>query len=83
MEAQAAGRPVVMLRTRSAEKILDPGVTGLLASDRDEFAVQLAHLLVDLKRCEQMGDAARAWSSTHFSMESYVRRIEGFLRNDG
>jgi glycosyltransferase involved in cell wall biosynthesis len=80
MEAQAAGRAVVMLRTPSADRILDPGRTGLLASDLEEFAQQLAGLIGDRERCERMGRAARAWSAEHFSMESYVHRIEHFLR---
>ena len=69
-----------MLWTPSAERILDSGRTGLLASDLDDFANQLESLIVDEERCEQMGRAARAWSGEHFSMESYVHRIEHFLR---
>jgi len=80
MEAQACGRAVVMLRTTSAEMIIDAGTTGLLAADRDEFTELLGALVADRSRCRAMGDAARARSKARFSLAAQVRRIEAALR---
>ena len=79
LEAQASGRPVVTMRTGSAQATVDEGQTGLLARDMDEFRARLAELLVDRERCEAMGRAARQYVASHHSVEVRTRQLESLL----
>jgi glycosyltransferase involved in cell wall biosynthesis len=79
LEAQACGRPVVTMRTSSAEVTVADGRTGLLASDLDEFAQHLETLVRDRERCERMGRAAREYVETHHSLELRVKQIEDLI----
>jgi glycosyltransferase involved in cell wall biosynthesis len=79
MEAQYCGRPVVTLRTRSAEITVQDGRTGLLANDLDEFRAHLATLCGDPSRCDAMGAAARAYIATTHSIETRLGQIEELL----
>jgi glycosyltransferase involved in cell wall biosynthesis len=80
LEAQSCGRPVVTTRTRSAEMTVDPGRTGLLASDREEFAEQMGTLARDRMLCQEMGAAAQEYVERAHSMEARVRQIEDLIR---
>jgi glycosyltransferase involved in cell wall biosynthesis len=80
LEAQACGRPVVTLRTESAELTVDAGRTGLLAGDLDEFRAQLAALLGDGARCEEMGQAAREYVTAFHSIDLRARSVEELLQ---
>lgn len=79
LEAQASGRPVVTMRTGSAEATVDDGRTGLLAGNVDEFRARLGELLGDRERCEAMGRAAREYVTRHHSLEVRVRQLEALL----
>ncbi len=79
LEAQYCGRPVVTMRTRSAEITVEDGRTGLLAKDLDDFRAHLAALAGDRARCEVMGQAAREYIERHHSIETRVRQIEELL----
>lgn len=79
LEAQASGRPVVTMRTGSAETTVDDGRTGLLAGDVYEFRAQLAELLRSPERCERMGRAAREYVMKHHSLDVRVRQLESML----
>jgi glycosyltransferase involved in cell wall biosynthesis len=79
LEAQAAGRPVVTLRSRSAELIVDDGKTGLLADDPAGLEARLAELASDRERCARMGQAAREYVAANHSLETRVRQIEELL----
>jgi glycosyltransferase involved in cell wall biosynthesis len=79
LDAQACGRPVVAMRTESAELLVDDGRTGLLAADIDEFREQLTTLAGDRARCEAMGQAARAYVAAVHSIDARARQIEEFL----
>jgi glycosyltransferase involved in cell wall biosynthesis len=80
LEAQASGRPVVTMRTGSAEATVDDGRTGLLARDDREFRAQLAELLANRERCERMGRAARDYVARHHSLEVRISQLEASLR---
>jgi glycosyltransferase involved in cell wall biosynthesis len=80
LEAQASGRPVVTMRTRSAETTVEDGRTGLLARDLDEFRARLEELLGDRERCEGMGRAAREYVARHHSLEVRLAQLESMLR---
>ena len=79
LEAQACGRPVVTMRTRSGELTVDAGRTGLLADTLEEFGSQLARLASDRARCASMGRAARQFISDFHSIDVRVRQIEELL----
>ena len=79
LEAQTFGRPVVTLRSRSAELIVENGKTGLLADDLTDLVARLAELATDRERCAVMGHAAREYVAEHHSIETRVREIEKLL----
>lgn len=79
LEAQAAGRPVVTMRTGSAETTVEDGRTGVLARDLDEFRARLEELLGDRERCEAMGRAAREYVARHHSVEVRLQQLESLL----
>jgi glycosyltransferase involved in cell wall biosynthesis len=79
LEAQACGRPVVTMLTRSGELTVNAGETGLLAETMEEFASQLGALASDRPRCAAMGRAARQFIADFHSMDVRVRQIEELL----
>ena len=79
VEAQAAGRPVAAMQTRSDQLVIDEGRTGLLAKDLQEFRVHIAILARDRARCESMGQSAREYIVQSHSLDSRVRQIEAML----
>jgi glycosyltransferase involved in cell wall biosynthesis len=83
LEAQASGRPVVIMRTGSAEVTVQDGRTGLLARDVHEFRAQLAELLGNKARCEAMGRAAREYVAKHHSVDVRTRQLEAALLGPG
>ena len=83
MEAQACGRPVITMHTRSAELIVEPGRTGLLAKDLEEFQACMAALSSDRSRCDSMGQAARDYIAKFHSIEARARQIEEMLVGRG
>jgi glycosyltransferase involved in cell wall biosynthesis len=82
VEAQACGRPVVTMKTQSAQLWIHHGVTGLLAADVDEFRSHLGALLSDPERREAMGRAAYENFAAHHSMEHQMDRIEALLSGE-
>lgn len=79
LEAQACGRPVVTMRTGSAEITVDDGRTGLLAADLDEFREHIAALTADPARCESMGTAAREYFLDRHSIAVRAQLFERWL----
>jgi glycosyltransferase involved in cell wall biosynthesis len=82
LEAQACGRPVVTMRTQSAELTVDEGKTGLLADDLDQFRAELEALVADRARCESMGRAARRFIADRHSTEAFARQLDDWLGAD-
>jgi glycosyltransferase involved in cell wall biosynthesis len=80
LEAQACGRPVLTMRTPSAELTVANGRTGILADDVTDFSRQLASLAGDRVRCERMGRAARAYVTSRHSIDCRAEQIERALR---
>lgn len=76
LEAQAYGRPVVAMRSPSAEMTIEEGRTGLLADGLADFARQLGHLAADRARCKTMGVAAREYIARSHSIDVRAAEIE-------
>lgn len=79
MEAQACGRPVIAMRTNSAELTVDPGRTGLLANNPGEFGALMATLAADRDRCDVMGKAGPDYIAKFHSLETRLDQIEEML----
>jgi glycosyltransferase involved in cell wall biosynthesis len=79
LEAQACGRPVVTMRTGSAEVTVDEGGTGLLADDLDEFRDHITTLATNRELCASMGAAARAYFARNHSIEVRAEALERWL----
>jgi glycosyltransferase involved in cell wall biosynthesis len=80
LEAQASGRPVLTMRTPSAELTVADGRTGILADDVTDFSRQLASLAGDRVRCERMGRAARDYVTSRHSIDCRAEQIERAMR---
>jgi glycosyltransferase involved in cell wall biosynthesis len=82
IEAAAQGTPTVAFREAGgvSESVLD-GVTGLLASDPDDFVARIALLLRDDEQRRQLGEKAREhadqfdWEHTTDSFEAVLQRV--------
>jgi glycosyltransferase involved in cell wall biosynthesis len=79
LEAQACGRPVVTMQVHSAQSVIEPGHTGLLAKDPKGFEAHLSTLVQDRSRCEELGREGPAYIARFFSIEDRVRQIEDLL----
>lgn len=79
LEAQAHGRPVVTMRTRSGEVTVDEGKTALLADDIEGFRGLVAELAADPARCDSMGRAAREYIERNHSIDVRAGQIEALL----
>ena len=79
LEAQACGRPVVTMRTPSAEITVRAGQTGLLASDLEEFRQAIRALSAGREQAQRMGDAAARYIAEHHSLDMRLERIERLL----
>lgn len=79
LEAEAAGRAVVTMDTDLAQITTEPGRTGLLAKDLQDFQTHLLALATDRGRCEEMGRAAGAFVARSYSIEVRAAQIEQLL----
>jgi hypothetical protein len=79
LEAQGCGRAVVTMRTPCAERTIDPGRTGLLATNLEEFRDHVAALANDRARCEWMGRAAQEYVEKFHCREARITQIEDLL----
>jgi glycosyltransferase involved in cell wall biosynthesis len=79
VEAQAAGRPVVVMRSPATETIVLDQQTGLMADDLQQFTDYMASLATNRQRCAAMGEAAREYIAAYHSSETRVKQIEALL----
>jgi len=81
IEAAALGAPIAAMDTGGTRDILHAGVTGLLSTDSDGFARDLARLAADERLRASLGAAARADVQMRFAAPSVVERIEQVYRS--
>ena len=79
VEAQACGRPVVSMQNSRSLAMVDPGRTGLLAKDLDEFQAHLLALVQDRNRCQEMGRAGPAFVARSLTVDVRARQVEELL----
>lgn len=77
LEAQAAGLPVLSVKTRGVPDIVQHGVTGWLTEDdsADSLAAALQHLLKQAGTRAEMSRAAKAHVARHLSMTAAQERL--------
>jgi glycogen synthase len=80
LEAAALGTPIAAMDTGGTKDILHDGTTGLLSTDPQGFADQLARLGDDERLRSALGAAARVDVHTRFSATSVVKRVEAVYR---
>ncbi len=81
LEAQAVGRPVVVVNEGGLPETVLPDATGIVADPDPEplaQALQMAWNLPDRGRA--MGGAGREWVSSRFSVETCGQDLETALR---
>lgn len=76
IEAAAAGRPVVSTAVGGVPELIQNGITGLLAVDRDALAAAIAGLLGDTGDRVSMGERARERVQERHSAEALAARLE-------
>jgi glycosyltransferase involved in cell wall biosynthesis len=76
VEAAALGVPVAAIDTGGTRDIVHHGVTGLLSSDEDGCARDVARLVSDSELAGRLGAAARAHADAQFDATAVVNRVE-------
>lgn len=85
VEAQLAGRPVVVARTQGLVETLVDGVTGLVVEPGDPAALAdaLERLATDWAATVAMARAARADARTRFAPDRYRREVADLVEEVG
>jgi glycosyltransferase involved in cell wall biosynthesis len=81
IEASALGVPIAAMDTGGTRDIIKPGETGLLSTDPEGLARDLARLAGDERLRAALGAAARADARARFSTDSVVGRVEQVYRS--
>lgn len=81
IEAAALGTPIVAMDTGGTSDILTHRVTGLLSTDVDGFAHDLAELATDERLRVALGQAAQADVHKRFAATAVVEQIEHVYRS--
>jgi|SRR5581483_9269435 alpha-1,3/alpha-1,6-mannosyltransferase len=82
VEAMAARRPVVAVKSGRPLEIVVDGVTGFLAPPAAEaFAAAIARLVSDPAAADHMGEAGRRRVRGQFSLAAFAERLEAIVRD--
>jgi glycosyltransferase involved in cell wall biosynthesis len=81
LQYMAAGRPVVASPVGVNPEIVDPGVTGFLATTPDEWRTALARLRGDPALRARMGEAGRRRLEAGYSLDLAEPRLRDLLRS--
>jgi phosphatidylinositol alpha-1,6-mannosyltransferase len=81
LEAMAARLPCIGSTSDAAGEVIEDGRSGFLVdrTRRESLAARLVQLLTDPPLRERMGEAGRERLRTHFSYETFARRLRGHL----
>ena len=77
IEAQIAGKPVIVSDAGGIPEMVEHGVTGILfpAGHTQMLCANLDHLLTDETYREFLGSNARKWSLNHWSLDNWVNNL--------
>ena len=81
IEGSALGVPIAAMDTGGTRDIIKPGETGLLSTDPEGFARDLARLAGDERLRAALASAARVEARARFSTDSVVGRVEQVYRS--
>jgi len=83
LESMACGVPVIATRVSDNAQIIPDGRAGYLITPGDDAALceRICQLLEDEARRRQMGQAARAWVESEFSIERLVEKTTRVYRD--
>lgn len=78
LEAMQASKPVVAFRSGGIPEWLRDGETGVLIEpgDRENLARQLSHLLADVDRRRELGEAGHNRAQTEFTLDDHIADVE-------
>ncbi|HVF99858.1 MAG TPA: glycosyltransferase [Chloroflexia bacterium] len=78
LEAMSSGCPVVATEVGGVGGVVQSDRTGLLvpAEDPDALAQAILRCLNNPQEAQQRAGAAREWAHRHYSMETWVRKLE-------
>ena len=77
IEAQIAGKPVIVSDAGGLPEIVEHGVTGLVSSagDVEDLCNNLELLLKDEMYRKELGSNAKKWGMTHWSLDKGVQNV--------
>jgi alpha-1,3/alpha-1,6-mannosyltransferase len=82
VEAMAARRPVVAVKSGGPLEIVADGETGVLAPpDAQAFAAAVARLICDPAAADRMGKAGRRRVGGQFSLAAFAERLQAIVRD--
>jgi alpha-1,3/alpha-1,6-mannosyltransferase len=82
LEAMAAGRPVVAVKSGGPRETIRHGETGLLCGPTpDAFAAALYELIVNPALAQRMGRAGRMHVGRSFSLRAFGERLNGIIES--
>ncbi len=82
LEAMSLGKPVIASDIGGVQEIIEDGVTGLLVEPNQpgQITEKVLYLLNDPQSCERIGQRAKEFVNTKFSMKNYVLDMEEACR---
>lgn len=80
LEAMAAGRPVVAMKSGGPRETIQHGKTGLLCEPTPEaFAMAVHELIVNPALAQRLGQAGRVHVDRFFSLRAFGERLNGII----
>lgn len=78
-EAMAVGVPIIGLATTEMPGVIRNGVSGYVYSDVDQMVGRMRELCVQPDRARSLGEGAKRYAATHFSLARFARDWDAAL----
>jgi glycosyltransferase involved in cell wall biosynthesis len=77
IEAQIAGKPVIVSDAGGLPEMVEHGTTGLIspAGEESSLCLHLDHLLTHEEFSETLGSNAQKWAIVHWSLDTAVKNV--------
>ncbi|MBL7069181.1 MAG: glycosyltransferase [Candidatus Omnitrophica bacterium] len=79
LEYMAVGRPVIASKTGEARYIVNNGINGFLAADKDEFVYYMEELIKDPSRIKELGINAHQTVRKSYSLDKMGERLYSLI----